>query len=272
MGEQEETPKHEMTFMDHLEELRWVLIRCVVGISLGTLVSFFGYKYVFDDILLSPKTPNFFTNRLMCHLAEKFNSPALCINSKSFQIINIDIAGQFNTHILVSVYAGLILAFPYIIYQLWKFISPALYEEERKKASGAVLIISLLFIIGVLFGYFFITPFSVNFLGNYYVSSQVVNQINLTSYISLVSSLSLVSGLVFELPILVYFLTKINIINPTFLKKYRRHAFIVILIIAAVISPPDVLSMTLIAIPLWLLFEVSIFISSRIIKSKPIAS
>jgi len=272
MSDQEEKPIHEMTFMDHLEELRWVLIRCVVGISLGTLVSFFGYKYVFDDILLSPKTPNFFTNRLMCQLAEILNSPTLCINSKSFQLINIDIAGQFNTHILVSVYAGLILAFPYIIYQLWKFISPALYEEERKKASGAVLIISLLFIIGVLFGYFFITPFSVNFLGNYSVSSQVINQINLTSYISLVSSLSLVSGLVFELPILVYFLTKINIINPTFLKKYRRHAFMVILIIAAVISPPDVLSMTLIAIPLWLLFEVSIFISSRIIKSKPIAS
>lgn len=272
MAEQEENHKHEMTFMDHLEELRWVLIRCVVAISLGTLVCFFGYKYVFDDILISPKTPDFFTNRLMCHLAKILDSPSFCINSKSFQLINIDIAGQFNTHILVSVYAGLILSFPYIIYQLWKFISPALYEEERKKARGAVLVISFLFIVGVLFGYYFITPFSINFLGNYNVSNQVVNQINLTSYISLVSSLSLVSGLVFELPILVYFLTKFNILTPAFLKKYRKHAFIVILIIAAIISPPDVLSMTLIAIPLWLLFEISIYVSSRIIKTKPITS
>ena len=271
MVEKEETEqKHEMSFLEHLEELRWVIIRSIVAILLAAFAAFFCYQFMFDKVLLGPKSPDFFTNRLMCNLARILDSPSICINSKSFQLINIDMAGQFNTHITITLYAGIILAFPYIIYQLWRFISPALYEEERKKARYAVQIISLLFFIGVLFGYYFITPFSVDFLGSYSVSNQVVNQINLSSYISLVSSLSLVTGLVFEMPVLVYFLTKIGILTPSFLKKYRRHAFVVILIIAAIISPPDVLSMTLIAIPLWLLFEVSILVSKRIIKQKPV--
>ncbi len=275
MSDQEDqnTPEEEsgsgMTFMGHLEELRWVLVRSAISICIMACAAFIGYKYVFDYILLGPKSPEFFTNKLMCYLAQLLDSPSFCINAKPLRLINIDMAGQFNTHVLVSIYAGLILAFPYIIYQLWKFISPALYEEERKKARGAVLIVSGLFIIGVLFGYYFITPFSVDFLGSYSISNQVENTINLSSYISLVSSLSLVSGLVFELPILIFFLTKIGIITPDFLKKYRKHAFIVILIIAAIISPPDVLSMTLIAIPLWVLFEVSIIVSKKIVKKKP---
>lgn len=271
MAEQEEKEKKEMTFMDHLEELRWVIIRSLIAVSVAACASFVGYKYLYDDILLAPRTPEFFTNRMMCYLSKLLDSSSLCINSKQFQLINIEMAGQFNSQVSVSIYAGLILAFPYIIYQLWKFISPALYEEERKKTGNAVLSISVLFIVGVLFGYYFITPFSVDFLGSYSVSDKVLNQINLSSYISLVSSLSLVTGLVFEMPVLVYFLTKLGIITPTFLKKYRRHAFIVILIIAAIISPPDVLSMTLIAIPLWALFEISIMVSTRIIKRKPTA-
>ncbi len=274
MSEQEEQNKPEeesasgLTFMGHLEELRWVLVRAAISICITASAAFIGYKYVFDEILLGPKSPEFFTNKLMCKLAQLLDSPSFCINSKPLRLINIDMAGQFNTHVMVSIYAGLILAFPYIIYQLWKFVSPALYDEERKKARGAVLIISGLFIIGVLFGYYFITPFSVDFLGSYSISEQVENTINLSSYISLVSSLSLVTGLVFEMPILVFFLTKIGLITPDFLKKYRKHAFIVILIIAAIISPPDVLSMTLIAIPLWVLFEVSIMVSKRIVKKK----
>ncbi len=266
MSEQEESPKKEMSFLDHLEELRWVIVRSITAIFVAATASFLFYKFIFDEIILAPKSPEFFTNRMMCKLSVLLDSPSFCINSKPFQLINIDMAGQFNTHILITFYSGLILAFPFFIYQIWKFISPALYIEERKKARGAVLIISLLFFIGVLFGYYFITPFSVDFLGSYSVSEQVLNQINLKSYISLVSSLSLVTGLVFELPVLVYFLTKIKILTPAFLKKYRKHAFIVILIVAAIISPPDVLSMTLIAIPLYLLFEVSIIVSSRIVK------
>jgi sec-independent protein translocase protein TatC len=270
MDEKQEEQKKEMSFFDHLEELRWVLVRSAAAIVIAACAAFFGYKYLFDAILLGPKSPDFFTNRMMCSLAKWLDSPALCINSKPFQIINIDMAGQFNAHVSVSIYAGLIIAFPYLIYQIWKFISPALYETERKKARGFVLIVSVLYIGGVFFGYYFITPFSVDFLGSYNISDQISNQINLTSYISLVSSLSLVSGVVFELPVLVYFLTKLKILTPTFLKKYRRHAFIVILIIAAIISPPDVLSMTLIAIPLWLLFEVSILVSSRIVKTNQV--
>jgi sec-independent protein translocase protein TatC len=266
----QEEPKKEMSFFQHLEELRWVLVRSAIAVTIAACGAIAGYKYLFDIVLLGPKNPDFFTNRMMCALAQWLDTPSICINSKPFQIINIEMAGQFNAHMSVSLYAGLIVAFPYVIYQLWKFISPALYEKERKKARGAVLIISVLYIVGVFFGYYFIVPFSVDFLGTYTISDEVVNQINLTSYISLVSSLALVSGLVFELPVIVYFLTKIGIITPSFLRKYRRHAFIVILIIAAIISPPDVLSMTLIAIPLWALFEVSILVSSRIFRKKPV--
>ncbi|MHC1702487.1 MAG: twin-arginine translocase subunit TatC [Tenuifilaceae bacterium] len=266
MSEQEESPKKEMSFLDHLEELRWVIVNSIAAILVAAIASFFFYKFIFDKIILAPKSPEFFTNRLMCKLAVLLDSPSFCINSKPFQLINIDMAGQFNTHILITFYAGLIIAFPFFIYQIWKFISPALYLEERKKARGAVFIISLLFFVGVLFGYFIVTPFSVDFLGTYSVSNQVLNQINLKSYISLVSSLALINGIIFELPVLVFFLTKIKVLTPAFLKKYRKHSFIVILIISAVISPPDVLSMTLIAIPLYLLFEVSIIVSSRIVK------
>jgi sec-independent protein translocase protein TatC len=266
----QEEPKKEMSFFQHLEELRWVLVRSAIAVTIAACGAIAGYKYLFDIVLLGPKNPDFFTNRMMCALAQWLDTPSICINSKPFQIINIEMAGQFNAHMSVSLYAGLIVAFPYVIYQLWKFISPALYEKERKKARGAVLIISVLYIVGVFFGYYFIVPFSVDFLGTYTISDEVVNQINLTSYISLVSSLALVSGLVFELPVIVYFLTKIGIITPSFLRKYRRHSFIVILIIAAIISPPDVLSMTLIAIPLWALFEVSILVSSRIFRKKPV--
>jgi sec-independent protein translocase protein TatC len=266
MTEEEDVPKKEMGFLDHLEELRWVLVRSISAVAIAASASFFFYSFIFDKIILAPKSPDFFTNRLMCSLSKMLDSPSICINSKPFQIINIEMAGQFNTHVLITIYSGLILAFPFFIYQLWKFISPALYIQERKKARNAVIVISLLFFVGVVFGYYFIIPFSVDFLGTYSVSDQILNQINLTSYISLVSSLTFATGVVFELPVLVFFLTKLKVLTPAFLKKYRRHAFVVILIIAAIISPPDVLSMTLIAIPLWLLFEISIIVSSRIFR------
>lgn len=257
-----------MTFLQHLEELRWVLVRSAMAIAVTTLAALIGYKYVFDGVILAPKSPDFFTYKLLCRLGDLFNTPALCLEVKPLNLINIDLAGQFNTHLYVSFIVGLVLSVPYIIYQLWKFISPALYKEEQKKTKYIVIAISSLFVFGVLFGYYMIVPFSVQFLGSYSISDMVVNQINLKSYISTVSSLSLATGLVFELPVLIFFLTKIGIITPEFLKKYRRHVFVVLMIIAGIITPPDVISLILVTLPLWFLFEVSIFISVKVVKKK----
>jgi len=268
MAEKEEEPKKEMTFLQHLEEFRWVLVRSAIAIAVTTLASLIGYKFIFDGIILAPKSPDFITYRLLCKLGELINVPSLCLEVKPINLINIDLAGQFNTHLHISVIIGLVLAIPYIIYQIWLFISPALYTEEQKKTKYVVVAISSLFVFGVLFGYYLIVPFSVQFLGSYSLSDQIVNQINLKSYISTVSSLSLATGLVFELPVLIFFLTKIGIITPEFLKKYRKHVFVVLMIIAGIITPPDVISLILVTIPLWLLFEVSIVVSTKVVNKK----
>jgi sec-independent protein translocase protein TatC len=258
----------EMGFLDHLEELRWVIVRSVVAILVGAIVAFIFSDFIFDRLILLPKGPEFFTNRMLCLLAQTVNSPALCINSTPLNIININMAGQFNTHIMVSVYMGIIMAFPYIVFQFWKFVRPALYDVERKRSRGAVFYISLLFIVGVLFGYFIISPLTIHFLGGYSISSEVTNQINLGSYIGSVASVTLATGVLFELPILVVFLTKAGIVTPMFLRKYRKHTFVIIMSVAAIITPPDILSLLLVTFPLWLLFEASIRLSARLYKRK----
>jgi len=253
-----------MTFLEHLEELRWHLIRAFTVVILVAIVAFIFHKIVFDTIILAPKNPEFLTNRLLCLLGEKVNISKLCINQKSFQLISIKMAGQFTIHITTSIFAGIILGFPYLFYEFWRFIKPALYEKEAKHTRGAVTISSLLFLTGVLFGYFVIAPLSVHFLGSYNVSEQVVNQINLKSYIGTITSVTLAAGLTFELPILIYFLSKAGIVTPQFLKKYRRHSIIVILILAATITPPDIFSLVLVTFPLLALYEAGIIISRRI--------
>jgi sec-independent protein translocase protein TatC len=258
----------EMTFLDHLEALRWHLVRSIFAIVLISIGAFIFKDFIFDVIILKPKTPDFFTNRVLCSFGQIVNAPALCINSKPFEIININMAGQFSTHIMISFIAGLILAFPYLIFELWRFISPALYPKEKSHARGAVFFISLLFMLGVLFGYFVIIPLSVHFLGNYSVSEQVTNQINLVSYISTVSSITLATGVIFELPVLIYFLTKIGLVTPEFLKKYRRHALVLVLALSAIITPPDVFSQILVAFPLMGLYEIGIVISRRILRKE----
>jgi sec-independent protein translocase protein TatC len=183
-----------------------------------------------------------------------------------FTFQSLAMGEQFNVHIWTSVTVGFIIAFPFIIWEFWKFISPALYENERKNARSFIIISSFLFFVGVLFGYYVVTPLSVNFLGNYSISDLVERNIKIDSYISLVRSSLLACGLVFELPIIMYFLTKIGLVTPTFLKKYRKHALVVVLILAAVITPPDVISQIIVAIPILLLYEVSILISKIVVK------
>jgi len=258
----------EMTFLQHLEELRWHIIRSVIAVVVGAIAAFMLKDFIFDKIILAPKSPGFITNRLLCQLADLVNAPLLCINQNPLKLISIKMSGQFTTHITISLIAGVIMAFPYIFWEFWSFFRPALYEKERKHARGAVLAASSLFIIGILFGYYVISPLSINFLSSYRVSDLVDNQINITSYIGSVTSVALSAGVTFELPIVVFFLARIGIITPEFMRKYRKHAIVVVLILAAIITPPDVFSQTLVSIPLILLYEISIFIAARVVKNR----
>ena len=263
-----ETSEGEMTFLQHLEELRWHIIRSLIAVVSGAIIAFMFKNLIFDHVILAPNTPNFITNRLLCQLADLVHVPALCINQNPVNLISIKMSGQFTTHINISLVAGLILAFPYIFWEFWSFFRPALYDKERKYARGAVTMASLLFLTGILFGYFIISPLSINFLGSYRVSNLVVNQINITSYIGSITSVALSAGITFELPIVVFFLARIGIITPKFMRTYRRHALVVVLILAAVITPPDIFSLILVSIPLILLYEVSIFIAARVIRKR----
>jgi sec-independent protein translocase protein TatC len=267
-GKRKKDEDREMTFLEHLEELRWHIIRSIVAIVFFAVLAFIFKKIIFDSIILAPNGPGFITNRLLCRLADLIHSPSLCINQKPIDLISIKMSGQFTTHINISLIAGVILAFPYVFWEFWKFFKPALYDKERKNARGAVLAASFLFMLGVVFGYFVIVPLSLNFLGTYSVSDLVHNQINVKSYIGTVSSIALASGVSFELPIVAYFLARIGIITPKFMRQYRKHSIVVILIIAAIITPPDVFSQTLVAIPLLLLYEISILIVAGVVRKR----
>jgi sec-independent protein translocase protein TatC len=267
-GKKGKNGEKEMSFLQHLEELRWHIIRAILAIVFFMVIAFIFKSILFNKIILGPKSPEFITNRLLCQLGEYLKTAALCINTKPLNLINIKMTGQFTTHVTVAMVAGLILAFPVITWEFWQFFKPALKPSEARYAKGAVLAASGLFFIGVLFGYFMLAPLSIHFLSSYEVDPSVVNQINIRSYIGLLTSICLATGLVFELPIIAFFLTKIGILTPQFMRKYRRHSIVVIFIVAALITPPDVFSMTLVAIPLVGLYEISIFISARVIKQK----
>jgi sec-independent protein translocase protein TatC len=258
----------EMSFLQHLEELRWHIIRSILAIVVFMVIAFLFKNFIFGKVILGPKSPEFITNRLLCELGEYLKTTALCINTKPLNLISIKMSGQITTHITVAMVAGLILAFPIILWEFWQFFRPALKPNEARYAKGAVFAASMLFFVGVLFGYFMLAPLSIHFLSSYEVDPSVVNQINIRSYIGTLTSVCLATGLVFELPIVAFFLTKIGIITPKFMRTYRRHAIVVIFIIAAIITPPDVFSQTLVAIPLLILYEVSIFISARVMKQK----
>ncbi|MFP4017939.1 MAG: twin-arginine translocase subunit TatC [Bacteroidales bacterium] len=260
--------QQELTFLEHLEQLRWHILRAILAIMVVAIVVFIMRNFIFNQVILAPKNSEFFTNNLLCRLGEKLNSSNICINSEPIEIINIRMSGQLTIHIIISIVLGLIFAFPYVFWEFWNFIKPALYDSEIKHSRGAVFFSSLLFIMGVVFGYFIIVPLSIHFLGTYQVSDQVVNQINLKSYIGTIASVVLAAGAIFELPILIYFLSKAGLVTPAFLKKYRKHSIVLILILAATITPPDIFSLIMVTLPLVILYEVGISISKRIEKKK----
>jgi len=260
-------PKAEMSFLDHLEALRWHFIKSIVAIITGGTLAYIYSDFVWNSIILAPKSPDFWTSRMLIKLSNFLGIQSNGLNSHPFQLINFNMSGQFMVDIWTAIIVGFIVAFPYVVFQFWSFIKPALYENERRHASGAVAIMSGLFFIGILFGYYLIVPFSLDWLGSYSISTDVVNQINILSYISSVTSIVIAGGVSFELPVVVYFLSKVGLLTPKFLRKYRKHSYVVLLIIAAIITPPDVLSQIIVTIPLVILYEVGIFISANVDKA-----
>lgn len=261
-------PAAEMSFWGHLDALRGHLFRSVVAILILSIVAFINREFIFDSIILAPKNPDFITNRLLCKLGVWFDIPALCLGNMKLEIININLSGQFTTHMYISMFGGLIVAAPYVIWEIWRFIRPALYENERRHSRGAVIVISVLFLLGVLFSYYLIVPLTLNFFGTYQVSESVTNQIALSSYISTVVSVTFSLGVVFELPVFVYFLAKVGIITDSFLKKNRKYMLVILLTISAIITPPDVVSQILVCIPLYGLYELSIVVARQAGKNK----
>jgi len=259
---------NEMSFLDHLEDLRWHLIRIFGAVIICGTVAFIFKGFIFDNIIFAPKKMDFPTYQWLCALANlvSVEDSTFCGEAFPFIIQNRTMAGQFSAHIWTSIYAGFIIAFPYVIYQLWKFISPGLNDNERNTSRGFIIVSSLLFFLGVLFGYYVITPLSINFLGTYTVSAEVSNEIDISSYISLVRASVIASGIIFELPILIYFLTKLGLVTPEILRKYRKFALVIVLIISAVITPPDIASQIIVAIPVIILYEISIHISRIVLK------
>ena len=261
-----------MSFLDHLEELRWHLIRATLAVLIGGVVAFIAKDFIFDTLLFGPKKADFFTYKLFCNISKILGlDDSFCIEKLPFSIQRRTMAGQFSAHIWTSITAGFIIAFPYVIYQFWSFVKPAMHENEQKSAKGFIFISSFLFFLGVLFGYYIISPLSINFLGNYQVSDVVLNEFDLSSYIGLVRASVLACGLVFELPIVIYFLSKTGIVTPEILRKYRKFALVGVLILAAVITPPDIASQVIVAIPILILYEISIFIS-KAVAPKPVTS
>ena len=258
----------EMSFLEHLEELRWHIIRSIASVLILAVTAFVFKRILFDVIILGPCQPDFFTNRGLCWMAVKLNIPAICINQEPLNLQNINLAGQFSMHILIACVTGIILAFPYIFWEFWRFIKPALYPTEVKHSRGAIFSASTLFSVGILFAYYVICPLSINFLGNYKVSESVDNIINLNSYVSTISSIVLACGIMFELPVFIYFLSKVGLVSSSFLRKYRRHAIVISLTVAAIITPPDVFSQILVCLPLLALYEGSIVIAKRIESKK----
>jgi len=260
----------EMSFLDHLEDLRWLLIRITVGILVVSCLSYFIIDYIFDEIIFAPINTNFITYRLFCELTTYLGSSdgGMCVKEMPFIIQSTEMGGQFSIFIWTCITTGFILGFPYILWEIWKFIRPALYENEKKNAVWFILSASILFFLGVLFGYYLILPLSVNFFGGFNVSNVIKNEFNVDNYISMVKTSVISCGLMFELPIIIYFLTRIGLVTPQTLRQYRRYSVIIILILASILTPPDILSQIIVAIPLLILYEISIFIAVLVSKKE----
>lgn len=260
---------NEMSFLDHLEELRWLLVRSSIAIIIGACGVYFIADWLFEEVIFGPTRVDFVTYRFFCDLSHQLGfADSICVTELPFIIQNTEMEGQINIFVWICILGGFILAFPYILWLLWSFISPALYEKERRNAKLFIFISSLLFFMGVVFGYYVVVPMSVQFVATFSISDMVQNQFNIASYMGMVKMSILASGLYFELPIVIFFLSKLGLVTPEFLRKYRKYGIVIILIIAAIVTPPDVVSQIMVAVPMVLIYEFSILISAYVVKQR----
>lgn len=259
----------EMSFLDHLEELRWRVVRTSIAMLVFMILSFLFIREIFDLVVLAPAKIDFPTFKWMCSLAELTGFNDLCVTELPFKLQSRNMTGQFMMSLTASFVIGLICAFPYLAWELWSFVKPGLKSTERKYSRGAVAAISFLFALGIAFGYYILSPMTIWFLSTYSISDIIVNEFDITSYVSTIASLVLGCGVLFQFPMVVYFLSKIGIVTPELMRKYRKHSVVVILILGAVITPSgDPFSLTVISLPLYILFEISIYISSVVVRNK----
>ncbi len=256
-------PNGEMSFMDHIEDLRWHIVRSIAAILVGAIVVFFNIEWIFDHIILGPSHSYFVSYQWLCSLGKALHTDALCMGEMNLSFQNTELSGQFMTAFSSSFLIGFIVAFPYVFWEFWRFLRPALKPSELKHAQGIVFWSSLLFFMGVLFAYYVIAPFTINFFANYQLSPSFKNIITIDNYFETMSDLTLGMGIVFELPIVVFFLSKLGIITPTLLRAKRRYAYLIIMILSEIITPPDWFSWFLVMLPLVFLYEMGIGISQR---------
>ena len=264
MATHDQEPTQEMTFFEHLDALRPHLVRGGIVMLVFLIVAFLAKGFVIDTVLFGPQSADFPTNRLLARLAGLTGIDALRINQLDLNMINTSMAGQFNLHLRISLITAIVLATPYILWELWQFIKPALTPRERRGSSRFVGYVSLCFFTGLLFGYYVIVPLSVNFLSGYTASSQITNLIDVNSYLSTVVNVSIAAAIVFELPLLIYFLARMGIVKAAFLRRYRRHAIVALAIFSAIITPPDVFSQIMVLLPLYALYEYSISLAAGV--------
>ena len=258
----------EMSFIDHLEELRWHIIRSLIAVVLFTIVAFIFSDFIFNKVILGPIHADFWTYQTLCELGKSMGTKGFCITKFNLMLQNTEMGGQIAIHISYSITIGIIIAFPYIFWEVWKFVKPALHLREVEVTSGAVFFVTFFFMIGAAFGYYILAPFSINFLTNYVISTEIKNDISISSYVSTLVMLVLGSSLMFQMPMVVYFFAKIGIATPLFMRTYRRHSVVTILIISAVITPADVFTQLLVALPLFVLYELSIFVAAYVEKQQ----
>jgi sec-independent protein translocase protein TatC len=259
----------EMSFLDHLEELRWHVVRSLGAVMVCMIVAFVFSKTIFDTIVFAPARPDFLTFRWLCNIGHYLGrGDSLCITEIPMKIQSRMMTGQFTMALTSSFVLGIVIAFPYVAWEFWRFVKPGLHSNERKYSKGAVASISTLFFIGISFGYYILCPVSVYFLSTYSISDIISNEFDIISYVSTVTTLVFGSGLLFQLPVVVYFLSQIGIVTPALLKQYRKHAIVLVLLIAAILTPPDPISQVVVSFPLFMLYEFSIFVSSVVVRRK----
>lgn len=253
-----------MSFLEHLEELRWRLVRSAIAVLLIGIVIWSYQEWIMNNVFMSMKKKDFFSFRIMC---EWFGT---CVEDIPVQLQSMTVSGQFGYALMMSFMGGIVLGFPFIFYQIWAFLKPGLKFKEKNIARGIVFYVSLLFFLGILFGYYVVAPLSIQFFGSYQISSEIRNDFTISSYMTMIISTVFYTGLFFLLPVVTYLLTKIGLLGPEFLVKYRKHAIVMILILSAIITPPDIISQVIVSIPIFFLYEIGIMISRRVVKgAKP---